>query len=305
MHASVLRYLDQVARLGSIRRAAQVLNVASSAVNRQILKLEDEIGTALFERRRDGVRLTPAGERLLQHARQTLFEFQRTCSEMAALAGRIEGTVRIMSIRPLIDRFLAKTITEAAILYPQVDFEVKAFDPSTTGDNVDLSSYDLAIIFTEGRKLYHRVLTSITTEVGVIVPAGHPLAKLKRVEFTQCADYRLLTLDDLWIRRLMSHANFAAKGDSIKPRMIANSFPIILNAIRSGVGIGLFTPIGFLDEIEKGELRYIRLAEPDFHGTEISLIAPHDQALSSPAHMIADLLIERLQAMAKTISRWH
>ena len=62
MHAAVLRYFDQVARLGSIRRAAEALHVASSAVNRQIIKLEAEIGTPLFERLRSGVRLTAAGE---------------------------------------------------------------------------------------------------------------------------------------------------------------------------------------------------------------------------------------------------
>ena len=69
MHAVVLRYLDHVARLGSIRRAAEALNVASSAVNRQILKLEAEIVAALFERRGNGVRLTPAGLMLARRAR--------------------------------------------------------------------------------------------------------------------------------------------------------------------------------------------------------------------------------------------
>src|SRR5262245_32945798 len=45
-----IRYFDEVARQGSIRRAADRLNVAPSAVNRQILKLEDELGAPLFER---------------------------------------------------------------------------------------------------------------------------------------------------------------------------------------------------------------------------------------------------------------
>jgi DNA-binding transcriptional LysR family regulator len=66
-----LRYLDQVARVGSIRRAAEKLNVASSAVNRQILKLEAEIGVPIFERRGNGVRLTPAGEQLMRHTRNS------------------------------------------------------------------------------------------------------------------------------------------------------------------------------------------------------------------------------------------
>src|SRR5689334_5071810 len=108
MHAAVLRYLDQVARLGSIRRAAAVLNVASSAVNRQILKLEQELGTPLFERRRTGVRPTAAGERLLHHVRETLSEYQRTRAEIAGLSGEIRGEVRLISIRPLVDRFLPR-----------------------------------------------------------------------------------------------------------------------------------------------------------------------------------------------------
>ena len=62
MHAIVLKYLEEVARRGSIRKASRALNVASSAINRQILKLEEELGTPLFQRLPAGMRLTPAGE---------------------------------------------------------------------------------------------------------------------------------------------------------------------------------------------------------------------------------------------------
>ena len=67
IHAPALQYFDVVRRAGSIREGARRLNVASSAVNRQILKLEDEIGAALFERLPSGLRLTLAGEVLAQH----------------------------------------------------------------------------------------------------------------------------------------------------------------------------------------------------------------------------------------------
>jgi DNA-binding transcriptional LysR family regulator len=92
MHAAVLRYFDHVARQGSIRKAAEALSVASSAVNRQILRLEDEIGVPLFERSRAGVRPTAAGELLLRHVRETQIEFQRAQAEIASLAGTVSGT---------------------------------------------------------------------------------------------------------------------------------------------------------------------------------------------------------------------
>ena len=61
-HLRILDYVDEVARSGSIRKAAEQLNVTASAVNRRIMDLEEELGAPLFERLPRGVRLTTAGE---------------------------------------------------------------------------------------------------------------------------------------------------------------------------------------------------------------------------------------------------
>lgn len=57
-----LRYFVVVGRLGSIRKAAEILNVSASAIDRQILNVEADIGIPLFERLPTGLRLTAAGE---------------------------------------------------------------------------------------------------------------------------------------------------------------------------------------------------------------------------------------------------
>ena len=77
MHAAVLRYFEAVAEAGSIRRASERLHISPSAVDRQILKIEDFFGTPLFERRPNGMRLTDAGQLVLRHARETLHDFAR------------------------------------------------------------------------------------------------------------------------------------------------------------------------------------------------------------------------------------
>lgn len=66
-----LRYFAGVARVGSIRRAAEELHVAASAISRQIHLLEEDLGSPLFERRRGQkvMKLTPAGEFVLAYAR--------------------------------------------------------------------------------------------------------------------------------------------------------------------------------------------------------------------------------------------
>ncbi|WP_426239485.1 LysR family transcriptional regulator [Pararhizobium sp. DWP1-1-3] len=77
LHSRVLRYIDEVARCGSIRAAGERLNVAPSAINKHILQLEEAIGEPLFERLPRGLRLTPAGEILVAHVRRTIKEFSQ------------------------------------------------------------------------------------------------------------------------------------------------------------------------------------------------------------------------------------
>jgi predicted transcriptional regulator len=71
MRAAVLHYLKEVAR-GSSRKADDALNIASSAINRQISKLDADLGVRLSDRMPDGMRLTSEGEVLLRHVRATL-----------------------------------------------------------------------------------------------------------------------------------------------------------------------------------------------------------------------------------------
>jgi len=75
--ATRIHYFQLVARLGSIRQAALVLSVAPSSISRVIKQLEDELGTPLFERIRQRLKLTSAGELMLYHARVSTAELNR------------------------------------------------------------------------------------------------------------------------------------------------------------------------------------------------------------------------------------
>src|SRR5207247_4335338 len=84
LHSRLLKYLDEVARVGSIRKASVRLNVASSAINRQILALENELGAPIFERMPRRLRLTATGEVLIAHVRETLKGHARVESHIEA-----------------------------------------------------------------------------------------------------------------------------------------------------------------------------------------------------------------------------
>ena len=111
MHDAALRYFQAVAEEGSIRKASQRVNVSASAVNRQILKLEEYFGSPLFERHADGMRVTDEGRLVLDHVKTTLHDLDRLKGVIAERRGVVSGTVIIFTLDSLTVRFLPETLS--------------------------------------------------------------------------------------------------------------------------------------------------------------------------------------------------
>ncbi|HYM31163.1 MAG TPA: LysR family transcriptional regulator [Candidatus Cybelea sp.] len=302
MHASVLRYVDHVARFGSIRRAAEALNVASSAVNRQILRLEAEMGVPLFERQRNGVRPTAAGEALLRHVRETQTDFQRVKAEIASLGGVISGEVRIVSLESLLVRFLPLVVQEVRAKHPEVTFTVLNVDPSEIGEALRSGETDFGLLFADMRQRDVEVLAEIRTAVGALMRPDHPLARRSRLTLTECADYPVVMLHDRWLLDAIMTTEFATSGARLSPGIVSNSIEFMRHIIAAGLGIGFFTPIGFIEEIRRGELVHVPLAEPGLSDSRIGILAQKSKRLSPPARLVIGHIRDRLNEFAKELS---
>ena len=109
LHSRLMEYVDQVARLGSIRAAGARLHVAPSAINRQILLLEEELGEPLFERLPRGMRPTQAGEILVAHIRSTMQQYRETIAEMQSLRALPSGEITVATVSGLASSILPAT----------------------------------------------------------------------------------------------------------------------------------------------------------------------------------------------------
>ena len=127
-HLRILELVDEVARTGSIRRAAARLNFTASALTRRIQDLEFELGVVLFERTSRGMRPTTAGDMFLAHTREQLAEAERLKSGLEDLQGLRRGKVRVACSQAVAPEFMPRAIGVFRGLYPMVDFDVRVVD---------------------------------------------------------------------------------------------------------------------------------------------------------------------------------
>jgi DNA-binding transcriptional LysR family regulator len=99
MELHQLRYLVAVAEEGGFTRAAAREHVAQPGISAQVARLERELGHVLFDRSARGVRLTPAGEAVLPHARAALAAVTAVRDTADELAGLLRGRVAVGVVR--------------------------------------------------------------------------------------------------------------------------------------------------------------------------------------------------------------
>ena len=280
MHAAVLRYIREVARRGSIRKAADVLHVASSAINRQILKLEADLGVRLFDRMPDGMRLTPAGEVLLRHVRDTLFNFDRLLAEIDELRGLRSGHVRIASLDSLLVDFLPRALGEFSAQYPAITFSVQAVAPMAVFEAIIAAEADIGLTFVASTSPAVGLTASVAMPIGVVMAPTHPLVRRQVLDFADVAGHPVLLQQETLPQVQFIDDDYAAFRSSVQPRFVSNSIEMLRQVIRAGLGVAFFTRLGFMREIGSGELVWVPLASPRLERLRLGLFTSAQRTLS-------------------------
>ena len=200
-----LRFIDAVAREKSIRKAAEKLAITSTALNRRILQIEDEIGQPLFERLASGVRLNTAGELFVQHIRTQTAELARVQSQIADLSGIRRGHVRIASGADTMRHFLPKTLANYRDEHPAVKFDVLQQSGEEAEQALRSLEVDLAMIFEPIKSVNFQTMVIVRQQLHCIMAADHPLAEKAVVRLHDCSGHAaVLPLADAGVRQLLN-----------------------------------------------------------------------------------------------------
>lgn len=287
MHAAVLRYFVAVARAGSIRKASEELHVASSAVSRQIQKIEDELGTPLFERLPNGLRLTQAGKATLRHAKATLHDFELLTGELGALKGKKTGLVSIAALDSLFVRFLPDQIKEFHKLHPAVNFRVHSGVQSRIATMVAEGEIDIGITFNLPHPEDTRFIADIPMPLMAMVSADHPLARRPSVSLSECAQYNLLLQVDTEPLRSMIEVELSSLERTGRALVTSNNLMLLRPLIEAGVGVAFYTPLGMADQIKSGTIVGVPLEGSRLGGMRLGLLVPRRRQLSQAAEAMA------------------
>ncbi len=297
MHAAVLRYFREVARRGSIRKAAGTLNVAASAVNRQLLKLEAEIGTPVFDRLPGRMRLTLAGELLLHHVDDTLAAFDRVRSEIDGLRGMMTGHIAVAAVDSLLIEFLPQVIEGFRPDFPAVTYSIMAVAPGDIATEVAAGRADIGLTFVSQPPPGAQFITTILAPIGVVMPAGHPLARKRTVSYADARKYPALTQFGPLPMSSDFDPEFARFREAVAARIVSNSIHMLKQALRQEMGIAFFTRLGFLREIADGEMVWRPMASRRINTLKLGVLVPKGRALPFAAFKFADRLSSELKAL--------
>jgi len=295
MHASILKYFVEVARCGSIRKAAQNLYVASSAVNRQILKLEAEIGTDLFDRLPNGIRLNAAGERMLQHIRATLNDYHLMRSELDELKDERKGHVTVAAMDSLFVDFLPAAVEEFSEAYPAVTYAISAVTPSEVAPKILGGEYDVGVTFMSKLPAGLQVVAQVALPPGVVMAFSHPLAKKERLSFADCRNHAFLRLEGASPLQGVVSPHFGEFWDMVTPSVICNSTILLKRLVASGRGISFFSKMAFVNEIARGEVVWRPFDEPNVNGLTIGIVTPTQRVLSGVTTEFVKSIVHRLK----------
>ncbi|MDM8173072.1 MULTISPECIES: LysR family transcriptional regulator [Olivibacter] len=235
MNTNDLRIFEAVALHSSFTRAAEAMFTVQSNVTARIRSLEEEFGTSLFERNAKKVALTPAGEVLMQYAKEIthlLDEAKREVKNIDVLT----GSLKIGCIETTMALRVPTILHDFGAAYPHVELEFKsAMRPELVQDVLD---YKLDAAFVSGPISISGLTQEIIHEEQLVILAHRKAASLSS-ELSRHAIPKIVVFDQGCVFRERLESLLSAKGIVQYRPIVVNSIEGIINFVEAGLGISI------------------------------------------------------------------
>ncbi len=279
-HMLILKYIEGIAKAGSLRGAAEELNITPSALIRRIQNVEEELGVDIFERHPSGLRPNIAGEILLKHIRDQFADMDRVKSRIADLSGMRAGHINIATTREVVQFFLPALIKRHIEDFPAVTFSVSLYERGEAEASLLDNTNDIAIVYEPIRLTDIQSVCSVVQPMYCIMSADHPLAQKTSLKIYECNDFPLLLPKQPQGIRQNLDAAAAKVGISLKPTLESNSLDLLRLMSQDSEALSFCLAVNRRPELEREKLASVPL---DLQGVAASvLVAGHLRGRTLP-----------------------
>lgn len=296
MRFLTLRYFNAVAKLGSIRKAADRLHVAPSAVSRQIAQLELELDAILFERSKSGVRLTAAGEVLARQSHRIFRDLDRARAGIDDLRGLRRGDVSLWVIEGFVTGLLPNLLADFQRRYPAVAFKVQTASTDRITEALLEDEADIGITFNASPRAEIETIAEFPEPVSCLVARDHKYANRKSLSLDEiCKEPLALPDHSFGIRQ--SFERTVAK-HKLNPRVLVttNSLELTNTMAVTGQFIAFKPAMAVITQLGSGQLRAIPVADTELASARSSISVHRDRPLSRAAQEFLKLLTTTIRA---------
>jgi DNA-binding transcriptional LysR family regulator len=284
-----LQLFVAVCELGSIGRAAEREFIAASAISKRLSDLENALGTTLLHRHARGVRLTPAGEGLLHHARAVLFGLEKMQGELAEYADGVRGHVRVHASISAIVQFLPEDLGAFARHHPQIKIDLEEHLSPEVLRAVKEGATDLGLCNGAMGIAGLQSLPYRRDSLVLVVPRGHPLASAGPVPFEAALPFDHVGLHANSSIHLATHQAATQAGAAVRVRIRVTGLDAMCRMIANGLGVGVMPERAFQLLSTGDALQAVALTDP-WAQRQLVLVARDFSSLPASARLLVDHL---------------
>ena len=211
MKLPALKYFLMVADTGSVRGAAEHLNVSGSAISRQIQNLEHQFGAVFFDRNQKGMVLTGEGQAFEAHIRRAVQELDLASAKINNIRGLVSGKVNFTTIEGVMNSWVFPAIAGFKKIYPGLSFDCRILGTEAIIDAVIEDRTDFGIAIGLEKRPEIEILNVIGTRFVAVMSPLHALAGRTSIGLRDIQPFELVMLD----RSFMTSKHLYRSGDAL------------------------------------------------------------------------------------------
>ena len=284
-----LRLFVHIAEAPSLTQGARRAHLSAAAASARIKALEGQLDCRLLYRDNRGVELTPAGQRLLQHARLILRQVEHLKDDFSEQGGDQVGHIRIFANTTAVTEFLPELLAGFLAVRPGVSVDLQERLNRDIVRAILDGSADLGIVAGPVRAEGLQVVHFSTDRLVLAVPPGHPLGRLRRLTLADTLDFAHIGLHEGSTLQSFLREQVERVGGSLNLRIQVASFEAICRMVEAGVGIGVIPETAARRHSRTMNLQILALDEP-WVVRERSVLVRDREALPGCARALVELL---------------